>query len=82
MACTTLIDTYWHDAILTYVYVINQLPTPTLQGISPFQKLFSKPPDYSFLRVFGSQCFPNLAPYAKNKLKPCSVQYVLLRPTL
>ena len=81
MARTMLIDanmpdTFWHDAILTAVYVINRLPTPILNGPSPFFKLFSKPPDYSFLRIFGSLCFPTLTPYTKHKLQLQSVHRV------
>ena len=62
MARTMLIDahmpeTFWHDAILTTVYFINRLPTATLHGLCPFSKLFSKPPDYSFLHVFVINVF-------------------------
>ena len=71
-------DLYWSDAVLTAVYAINRLPTPLLHGLSPFQKLFSKPPDYGFLRVFGSQCFPNLTPYTHNKLQPRSIRCVFI----
>ncbi|KAL6190618.1 hypothetical protein ACLB2K_037012 [Fragaria x ananassa] len=42
---------------------------------SPFQKLFSKPPDLSYLRVFGTACYPYLRPYCKNKLEPRHVIY-------
>jgi hypothetical protein len=38
---------FWDEACQTPCYLINCLPTPTLQHISPFQKLFGKPPDYS-----------------------------------
>ena len=34
--------------------------------------------DYSFLRVFGSKCFPYLRGYAKNKLEPHSLPCVFL----
>ena len=83
MAPTCLLEaqvhnTYWSDAVLTAVYLINHLPTHILQGLSPFQKLFSKPPNYSFLRVFGSQCFSNLTSYTKHKLQPRSLRCVFL----
>jgi len=58
MARTMLIkaqmsDTFWHDRVLSAKYIFNRLPTPLLDGLSPFHKLFSKPLDYSFLCVFG-----------------------------
>ena len=45
MARTMLIDahvpdTFWHDAVLTAVFVISRLPTTILQVTSPFHKLF------------------------------------------
>ncbi|KAL6193394.1 hypothetical protein ACLB2K_034478 [Fragaria x ananassa] len=54
-----------HAAIL-----INRMPCKALDMKSPFQKLFSKPPDLSYLRVFGTACHPYLGPYCKNKLEP------------
>ena len=44
---------YWNHAFATAVYLISRLPTPTLNFSSPYQKIFSKNPNYSKLRVFG-----------------------------
>jgi hypothetical protein len=44
--------TLWDEACQTSCYLINRLPTPVLQNISPFQKLFNRSPDYNFLRIF------------------------------
>jgi len=63
---------YWDDAFVTACYLINRMPTSSLQNKSPFEVLFKKSPDYSFLRVFGSACWPNLRPYNSNKLQPRS----------
>ncbi|KAL3819930.1 hypothetical protein ACJIZ3_005835 [Penstemon smallii] len=59
---------YWDDAFQTATYVINRLPTTVLNQKSPFEKLYNRIPDYSFMRVFGCACWPNLRPYNKNKL--------------
>ncbi|CAH9050800.1 unnamed protein product [Cuscuta europaea] len=69
---------YWVDAIFTAAYIINRLPSPTLKGFSPYQKLFHRVPDYSFMRVFGSACYPNFSATSANKLSPRSVQFVFL----
>jgi hypothetical protein len=53
---------FWDEACQTSCYLINRLPTPTLQHKSPFQKLFNRSPDYKFLRIFCCACFPNLRP--------------------
>ena len=52
------------------------MPTEVLQGVSPYAKLFQKPPNYLKLRVFGCLCFPWPRPYTMNKLDnrslPCA----------
>lgn len=60
--------TYWDHAFLTSVYLINRLPTSSLQFKIPHQVLFHQQPDYNFLKVFGCACFPLLRPYNAHKL--------------
>lgn len=62
----------------TAVYLINRLPSPVLHGKSPHKSLFQRQPDYSFLWVFGSACWPNLRPFNKHKLDYQSTLYVFL----
>lgn len=69
LAHSGLSNKYWVDAFLTSIYIINRLPTPTLNHISPYAKLHGKDPNYSLLRVFGCKCFPLLRPYTANKLE-------------
>ena len=59
---------FWWEAFHTASYLINRMPTPTLNNLSPYQKLHNQPPNYQFLRVFGSACYPFLRPYSKHKL--------------
>ncbi|KAI4297606.1 hypothetical protein L6164_037490 [Bauhinia variegata] len=69
---------FWGDAILTATYLVNRLPTPLLHNQSPFEKLFSKPPSYSHLRVFGSLAFAlNKSPH-KHKFAPRSSPCVFI----
>lgn len=60
---------YRDYAFLTCVYLINRLPTTTLNLDVPYTKLFQKLPDYSFLKAFGCSYFPLLRPYISNKLQ-------------
>lgn len=50
------------------------MPTKSLSFISPYEKLFLTPPDYTTLKVFGCLCFPWLKPYTTSKLQPRSVK--------
>lgn len=54
---------YWPFAFVVAVYLINRQPTPVLSLQSLYQKLFSKPPNYDKLRIFGCSCYPWLRPY-------------------
>ncbi|RVW92402.1 Retrovirus-related Pol polyprotein from transposon RE1 [Vitis vinifera] len=66
---------YWPFAFSTAVYLINRLPIPTLNHLSPYFKLFGTFPNYSKLRSFGCLCYPWLRPYTSHKLEsrssPC-----------
>ena len=75
LAHSHLSNKYWVDAFLTSVYLINRLPTPTLDNVSPFFKLHKKEPNYQQLKVFGCKFYPLLHPFGLHKLefrsKPC-----------
>ena len=54
---------------MSTVFLINRLPTSTLNNKSPFECLFQKSPDYTSLRVFSCACYPFLRPYNNYKLQ-------------
>jgi hypothetical protein len=60
---------YWDEAFLVTTYLINHLPTKTLEFSSPLEHLFSKKPNYTGLRTFGCACWPNLRPFNTHKLQ-------------
>ncbi|GJW93149.1 retrovirus-related pol polyprotein from transposon TNT 1-94 [Tanacetum coccineum] len=43
---------FWHYAFDTAVYLINRMPSRTSTNKSPFEHIFKRSPDYSFLRIF------------------------------
>ncbi|KAJ9567550.1 hypothetical protein OSB04_003516 [Centaurea solstitialis] len=69
---------FWHFAFETAVYLINRMPSRTNSTISPFEHLFKHKPDFSFLRVFGCQCYPHLRPYNHNKMDLRSTSCIFL----
>ncbi|KAJ9563058.1 hypothetical protein OSB04_008218 [Centaurea solstitialis] len=74
-ARSSLPQRFWYLAFETAVYLINRLPSRVSSNKAPFEQVFKRKPDYSFLRVFGCQCFPYLCPYNHHKIEfrstPC-----------
>jgi len=68
----------WVEAVLTFVYLINLLPTPTLNWDTPHTRLYGNPPFYSSFRVFGCSYFPHLGSYVSDKLSSCSIKCIFL----
>ena len=63
---------FWPLTFFTATYLINRLPTPTLQNESPFLRLFKMLLNYNKLRSFNYLCYPWLRPYTNHKLQPKS----------
>uniref|UniRef100_A0A2N9GQF7 Retrotransposon Copia-like N-terminal domain-containing protein n=1 Tax=Fagus sylvatica TaxID=28930 RepID=A0A2N9GQF7_FAGSY len=60
------------EAALTAVYTINRLPSPALQNLSPFERLYGTSPSYSSFHVFDCACFVLLQSHEHSKLEPRS----------
>jgi len=69
---------YWVEGLHAATYLLNRLPTKTLQYSTPHMALFATSPSYEHLRVFGCRCYPNLSATAPHKLAPRSVSCVFL----
>ncbi|GKV27558.1 hypothetical protein SLEP1_g36720 [Rubroshorea leprosula] len=69
---------YWVDSFSTAIFLINRMPTPTLQNKTPYFLLYGKIHDYSMIKVFGCRCFPYLRDHAAHKLQPRSLPCVFL----
>jgi transposase InsO family protein len=69
---------YWSYAVSTATHLINRLPTPNLSHKTPWEMLFHKHPDLTYLKSFGCQCFPLLTPYTAHKLHPKTTPCVFL----
>ena len=75
---TSLPPSFLVEALQTTTYLINILPTQTLQKSTPHLALFGKAPTYDHLRVFSCKCYPNLSSTAPHKLSPRSTLCVFL----
>lgn len=70
--------TYWDYAFLTAAYYYNRNPSSMFNGISLYEAIFQKVPEYNKLRVFGSKCYPCLHAYRSHKLDDKSVTCTFL----
>ena len=73
-----MLISFWWEVFHTTSYLINRMPTTTLNNLSPYQKLYNQPPNYQLLRVFGCACYPFLRPYNDHKLDFHSQKYLFL----
>ncbi|PKU74273.1 Retrovirus-related Pol polyprotein from transposon TNT 1-94 [Dendrobium catenatum] len=70
--------TFWLEAAQTAVYLINRMPSLTINNMTPLTKMFRIQPSYEHLRVFGCQCYPLIPTVHRNKLMPTSQPCVFL----
>jgi histone deacetylase 1/2 len=69
---------YWNDAFSTACFLINRLPSRTIDMQTPLERLLRETPDYTFFKVFGCACWPHLRPYNNHKLDFRSKKCVFL----
>jgi hypothetical protein len=60
------------------VYLLNRLPTKTINAAYPHVALFGSAPSYKHLHVFGYACYPNIVAIAHHKLAPRFTRCVFL----
>lgn len=78
LARSSLPFTYWAEAFETTMYLINLHPSSTLKHKSPYFMVHRCDPNYTFLKVFGCERWPNLRPYNSHKLNFRSTSYLFL----
>jgi hypothetical protein len=69
---------YWTEGLHIATYLLNYLPTMTVQAACPHLALFDSMPSYEHLCVFGCTCYPNMTATVPNKLSPRSTWCVFL----
>ena len=62
----------------TTTYIINRLPMPVLGGLSLFEVLSGKPPNYVNFHPFGCRVYQCLRDYAPHKFSPRSLPCIFL----
>ncbi|GKA47385.1 ribonuclease H-like domain-containing protein [Tanacetum coccineum] len=67
---------YWVEALLTAAYLLNILPSTSINNDIPYTKLFNKPTSYTHIRTFGCLCYPYTFP--PHKLAPRTTPSIFL----
>ncbi|CAN1850045.1 Retrovirus-related Pol polyprotein from transposon TNT 1-94 [Linum perenne] len=69
---------FWSEVLHTIVHLINRQVTPVLDDSTPYAKLFTTPPTYKHLRVFGCVCYVLLPRTERTKLTSKSARCVFM----
>ena len=69
---------YWNESMLSVVHIINRIPLKSIQNLTPYEKLFGKPPNLDHLRVFGCLYFVSTLKTNRTKLDPRASPCVFL----
>lgn len=69
---------YWSDCVITATFLINRLPSPLLNNVSPYECLQGKLPDYSQFKSFGCLCYASTLLKNRNKFSPRALPYGFL----
>lgn len=64
--------------IVFLVHLINRLPTPVLNNITPYEALFGTKPSYDHLKFFGCLAFATNPAFSTDKFSPRGVPCVFL----
>ena len=68
---------FWGECALTAVHIINRLPSPVLSFKTPFERLYSKPPSYAHLRVFGCLAYATNV-HVSHKFDHRAITYIFI----
>ena len=69
---------FWGEAVMTTVYLLNRLPTRSLDGKTPYEAWYNKKPVVHQFRVFGCIAYMKVARPHLAKLDPRRTDSMIL----
>lgn len=68
----------WGEAIYCATYIINRLPSESLENKTPYEKWHGKRPNIANIQKFGSKVYAKLIPTNIKKLDPRSKKLIMI----
>lgn len=69
---------YWGECAKTAIHLIDRTLTKFLQNKNPYEVLFQKKLDLSYLKSFGCLCYDSSSPIQRDKFMPISYPCVFI----
>lgn len=69
---------YWGECIICATYIINRLPSSSLNNRCPYELLYKRKPKYSQMRSFGCLCYPTVPKPHRDKFEPRTTPHVFV----
>ncbi|KAE8711941.1 Detected protein of unknown function [Hibiscus syriacus] len=69
---------FWAETMRTAAFVINRLPQPRLEFVSPFEKLWNMKPTVSYFRVFDCVCYVFIPDHLQRKFNKKAVRCIFV----
>ncbi|KAG7536884.1 Ribonuclease H-like superfamily [Arabidopsis suecica] len=69
---------FWSYCALTVGYLINRTPTQILDGKTPFELNYNRPPPMNHMRVFGCLCYVHNQKHRGDKFAPRSSKSIFI----
>ncbi|XP_075104166.1 uncharacterized protein LOC142178474 [Nicotiana tabacum] len=69
---------YWGECVLCATYIINRLPSNSINNKTPYELLYKRKPKYSHLKSFGCLCYPTIPIPHRDKFNPRTAPHVFV----
>ena len=71
-------NSYWAEAYHTYSYIHNRTSINNLVRKTPYEILYGRKPDLSYIKIFGSVAYVRIPPEQRKKLDAKSMKCILV----
>ncbi|XP_075083713.1 uncharacterized protein LOC142167461 [Nicotiana tabacum] len=69
---------YWDECILCATFLINRLPSTSINDQTPYELLYKRKPNYSHLKSFGCMCYPTVPRPHRDKFEPRTTPHLFV----